>query len=239
MKPEPVRVPHWSLQRNSFLPPQARGFFVYRTAPSPKLLYRRQSHLTGPRGKPCIVAMTENTTATSILSSDEIRRALTRIAHEILERNRGADNLVLIGMHTRGVPLARRLGRAIEEFEGRRVAVGELDIGLYRDDVAGGVRPVMKRTEIPVDIEGQRVVLVDDVLYTGRSIRAAMGALNDFGRPREIQLAVMVDRGHRELPIRADYVGKNVPTSLDEEVEVRLVEVDGTDEVALVRRVRA
>lgn len=180
--------------------------------------------------------MTAKTIAKKILSSDEIRRALTRIAHEILERNGGTTDLVLVGMHTRGVPLARRLGQGMEEFEGEGVAVGELDIGLYRDDVASGVRPMMRPTDIPVDIQGQTVVLVDDVLYTGRTIRAAMGALNDFGRPKEIQLAVLVDRGHRELPIRADYVGKNVPTSLDEEIEVRLAEVDGADEVVLLRK---
>ena len=171
-----------------------------------------------------------------ILSSDEIKRALARIAHEILERNGGVEGMVLVGMHTRGVPLAQRLARWIKEFEDEEVAIGSLDIGLYRDDVSGGVRPLMRPTDLPVDIQGQRVVLVDDVLYTGRSIRAAMGALTDFGRPREIQLAVLVDRGHRELPIRADYVGKNVPTSLDEEVEVRLSETDGADEVVLLRK---
>ncbi|MCI0437676.1 MAG: bifunctional pyr operon transcriptional regulator/uracil phosphoribosyltransferase PyrR [Chloroflexi bacterium] len=170
-----------------------------------------------------------------ILSSDEIRRALVRIAHEILERNGGADGVVLVGMHTRGVPLARRIARAIKDFEGAEALVGELDIGLYRDDLAGGARPLMRPTDIP-DIQGQKVVLVDDVLYTGRSIRAAMDALTDFGRARQIQLAVLVDRGHRELPIRADYVGKNVPTSMDEEVKVRLEETDGVDEVVLIRK---
>ncbi len=171
-----------------------------------------------------------------ILTEDEIRRALTRIAHEILERNGGVEGLVLVGMHTRGVPLAQRLSSYIREFEGKDIEVGELDIGLYRDDLAGGARPLMRPTNIPVDIQGLRIVLVDDVLYTGRTIRAAMDALNDFGRPREIQLAVLVDRGHRELPIRADYVGKNVPTSMDEEVDVRLTEIDGVDDVALLRR---
>ncbi len=171
-----------------------------------------------------------------ILTEDEIRRALSRIAHEILERNGGAEELLLVGMHTRGVPLARRLSSYIKEFEGKEVEVGALDISLYRDDVAGGVRPLMRPTTIPVDIQGWRIVLVDDVLYTGRTIRAAMDALNDFGRPREIQLAVLVDRGHRELPIRADYVGKNVPTSMDEEVKVRLTEIDGMDDVVLLRK---
>ena len=142
--------------------------------------------------------------------------------------------MVLIGLHTRGFPLAQRLAASIEEFEGKETAVGALDIGLYRDDVSGGARPMMRRTDIPVNIEGQRVVLVDDVLYTGRSIRAAMDALTDFGRPREIQLAILVDRGHRELPIRADYVG--MPTSVDEEVVVRMAEIDGEDEVVLVRK---
>ena len=172
----------------------------------------------------------------TILSAVEIRRALTRIAHEILERNGGVQGVVLVGMHTRGVPLAQRLAQWIHESEGEDVAVGALDIGLYRDDVSGGFRPLMRPTDIPVNIQGQRVVLVDDVLYTGRTIRAAMDALTDLGRPSEIQLAVLVDRGHRELPVRADYVGKNVPTSLDEEVEVRLAETDEVDEVVLLRK---
>lgn len=171
----------------------------------------------------------------TIMTGDEIRRALVRVAHEILERNGGAEGLVLVGMHTRGVPIARRVAAFIERFEGAGVPVGELDIGLYRDDLAGGARPAMRRTSIP-DIHGRRVVLVDDVLYTGRSIRAAMDALNDFGRPDRIQLAALVDRGHRELPIRADYAGKNVPTSRDESVETRLVEIDGADEVLLSRK---
>lgn len=170
--------------------------------------------------------------STTILEPDEIRRALTRIAHEVLERNGGADDLVLIGLHTRGVPLARRLASLIEEFERVSTPVGELDIGLYRDDISLARRP-MRPTDIPVSIEGRIVVLVDDVLYTGRTIRAAMDALNDFGRPREIQLAVLIDRGHRQLPIRPDYVGKNVPTSLEEDVQVHLQEVDGDDEVRL------
>ena len=172
----------------------------------------------------------------TILSAVEIRRALIRIAHEILERNGGVQGVVLVGMHTRGVPLARRLAQWINDSEGEDVTVGTLDIGLYRDDVSGGSRPLMRPTDIPVNIQGQRVVLVDDVLYTGRTIRAAMDALTDLGRPSEIQLAVLVDRGHRELPIRADYVGKNVPTSLEEEVEVRLAETDDVDEVLLLRK---
>ena len=178
-------------------------------------------------------------TTRKILSSQEIGRALQRIAHEILERNNGAHGLVLVGMHTRGVPLASRLARSISEFEGENVPMGALDIGLYRDDVSGGARPLMRPTDIPIDIQGRRVVLVDDVLYTGRTIRAAMDALNDFGRPIAIQLAVLVDRGHRELPIKADYVGKNVPTSIDEIVEVRVNEIDGVDEVLLTRKVEA
>ena len=153
-------------------------------------------------------------TTRKILNSQEIGRALRRIAHEILERNNGAQGLVLVGLHTRGVPLASRLARSMSEFEGENVPMGALDIGLYRDDVSGGAKPLMRPTDIPIDIRGQRVVLVDDVLYTGRTIRAAMDALNDFGRPIAIQLAVLVDRGHRELPLKADSVGKNGPSGL-------------------------
>jgi len=171
-----------------------------------------------------------------ILSAEDIRRAVRRIAHEIVERNRGPSAVALVGMHTRGVPLAHRLAEAIREFEGDSVPVGELDIGLYRDDIPSlELRSRLQRTEMPVDIDRWRVVLVDDVLYTGRSIRAAMDALTDFGRPASIQLAVLVDRGHRELPIRPDYVGKNIPTALQEQVEVLLEEVDGLDEVRITR----
>ncbi|MBF8268122.1 MAG: phosphoribosyltransferase [Dehalococcoidia bacterium] len=168
-----------------------------------------------------------------LMSQEEIRRALTRIAHEILERNRGVEGLVLVGMHTRGVPLARRLAERIQLFEGELVPVGALDIGLYRDDLVVRGHPSTRSTDIPVSIEGKKVVLVDDVLFTGRSIRAAMDALMDLGRPCLIQLAVLVDRGHRELPLRADYVGKNIPTALSERVEVRLAEVDDADAVVL------
>lgn len=170
----------------------------------------------------------------TVLFADEIRRAVRRIAHEIVERNHGLEGLVLVGMRTRGVPLARRLADAIEEFEGERVSVGALDINLYRDDLSSlELKPRIQPTEMPTDIDGKIVVLVDDVLFTGRSIRAALDALTDFGRPARIQLAVLVDRGHRELPIRADYVGKNIPTSLREEVVVLLEETDGRDEVRI------
>ena len=168
-----------------------------------------------------------------LMSQDEIRRALSRIAHEILERNQGVDNLALVGMHTRGVPLAQRLAERIFRFEGREIPVGALDIHRYRDDLPARGMTSSPPTVIPVDVAGTRVVLVDDVLFTGRSIRAAMDALMDLGRPRLIQLAVLVDRGHRELPIRADYAGKNIPTSFDERVEVRLTEVDGNDAVII------
>lgn len=168
-----------------------------------------------------------------LMSQDEVRRALSRIAHEILERNRGVDGLVLVGMHTRGVPLAQRLGERIRQFEGKDVPVGALDIRPYRDDLPARGLASSPSTDIPVNIADRKVVLVDDVLFTGRSIRAAMDALMDLGRPCLIQLAVLIDRGHRELPVRADYVGKNVPTSLDEHVEVRLMEVDGSDAVVL------
>ena len=170
----------------------------------------------------------------SILGADEIRRALVRISHEILERNGGVDGIVLVGIQTRGVWLAKRIASFIRQFEGADVPVGELDVGLYRDDIAERGRPLM-HTSIPSGVHGRCVVLVDDVLYTGRTIRAAMDALNDFGRPREIQLASLVDRGHRELPIRPDYVGKNVPTSREESVQVYMSEIDGADRIALLR----
>ena len=169
-----------------------------------------------------------------IMSAQDMRRAIIRIAHEIVERNRGAEGLVLAGIRTRGAPLADRLAHQIAGFEGHQVPAGALDIGLYRDDLASHTRPMVQSSELPVDIDGRNVVLVDDVLFTGRSIRAAMDALTDLGRPRLVQLAVLVDRGHRELPIRADYVGKNVPTSLKEEIQVCLEEVDGRDEVVLI-----
>jgi pyrimidine operon attenuation protein / uracil phosphoribosyltransferase len=167
-----------------------------------------------------------------ILDEREIRRATTRIAHEILERNKGADDLVLVGIAARGDDLARRLAAGILEIEGTKVPVGVLDITFYRDDI--GLRaeaPEVHETRIDFDVSGRTVVLVDDVLFTGRTIRSALDALIDFGRPRQIQLAVLVDRGHRELPIRADYVGKNVPTRADQAVRVLLTEVDGEDAV--------
>ena len=170
-----------------------------------------------------------------LLSDADIRRALTRIAHEIVEATRGTRDLVLVGLHTRGVPLAQRLAGAIEGFEDARVPVGTLDIALHRDDLSRlGAAPRIRRSEIPVDITEKQVILVDDVLYTGRSIRAAMDALLDIGRPRRILLAVLVDRGHRELPIRPDFVGKNVPTHRSEEVRVELRETDGCDQVLLL-----
>ncbi len=171
-----------------------------------------------------------------ILSTEEIRRALSRIAHEIVEQNPSLTDVVLVGMRTRGVPMAARLAQRIADLEGRPVPVGALDIGLYRDDISYlDLKPQLKPTEIPTDIAGKVVVLVDDVLFTGRSIRAALDALIDFGRPQQIQLAVLVDRGHRELPIRADYVGKNTPTARHDEVQVRLEEIDGRDEVVVVK----
>lgn len=171
----------------------------------------------------------------AVMGPEEIRRALSRIAHEVLERNKGAEGLALVGIHTRGVPLAHRLAQRILQFEGAQVPVGSLDIGLYRDDLPFRPPLPISATHIPTDIRGRTVVLVDDVLFTGRTIRAAMDALLDLGRPRAIQLAVLVDRGHRELPIRADYVGKNLPTSLEEKVRVYLTEVDGRDAVVIIR----
>ena len=170
-----------------------------------------------------------------IMTEEDIKRTLARIAHELIERNELLQDLILVGMHTRGVPLARRLAANIESFAEAKIAVGTLDISLYRDDLSSlELKPVVKLTDIPATIEGKSIVLVDDVLYTGRSIRAAMDALTDLGRPRLIQLAVLVDRGHRELPIRADYVGKNIPSSRDEEIQVKLKETDGVDEVTIV-----
>jgi pyrimidine operon attenuation protein/uracil phosphoribosyltransferase len=171
------------------------------------------------------------------MSSEDIRRAIMRVAHEVVEQNRGCQELMLVGMRTRGVPLAQRLAAAIREFESEAVPVGALDIGLYRDDLpARGTRVEIQPTELPQDIADQRVVLVDDVLFTGRSIRAALDALIDYGRPQRIQLAVLVDRGHRELPIRADFVGKNIPTSREDEVMVQLEETDGIDQVLVTER---
>jgi pyrimidine operon attenuation protein / uracil phosphoribosyltransferase len=168
-----------------------------------------------------------------VMLPEDVRRTLARIAHEILERNKGIEGLVLVGMHTRGVPLAKRLATNIEAFEGVKIPVGTLDISLYRDDLSLHPQPKVNRTDIPLSIKNMVVVLVDDVLYTGRSTRAAMDALIDLGRPTSIQLAVLVDRGHRELPIRADYVGKNIPSARDEEIQVHLAETDGRDEVVI------
>ena len=171
-----------------------------------------------------------------IMTAEEIRRATIRLSHEIVEKQAGTDGLLLIGIQRRGVPLARRIAAAILENEGAEVPVGALDITFYRDDLSlVAQQPVVKGTELPSGIDGRTVVLVDDVLYTGRTIRAAMDALVDFGRPQAIRLAVLVDRGHRELPIRADHVGKNVPTSREELVKVHLEETDGEDGVEIER----
>lgn len=170
-----------------------------------------------------------------ILDKEGIRRSLTRIAHEIIERNKGTENLTLVGIRRRGVPLAERLAERIRDIEGRKVPVGTLDITLYRDDLTTlAYQPLVRSTEITFPVSGKIVVLVDDVIFTGRTIRAALDALIDLGRPRVIQLAVLIDRGHRELPIRADYVGKNVPTSRKEEVAVRLLEIDGEERVVIL-----
>jgi len=171
-----------------------------------------------------------------ILDQAGIQRAVTRIAHEIVERNKGTNDLVLIGLRSRGVDLARRIAKELKIIDGVDIPVGTLDVTLYRDDLGRvGVQPVVRKTEISFSINEKRVVLVDDVLYTGRTIRAALDSLIDLGRPRLIQLAVLVDRGHRELPIRADYVGKNVPTSRQEQVQVLLTEEDGVDGVLMVK----
>jgi pyrimidine operon attenuation protein/uracil phosphoribosyltransferase len=178
-----------------------------------------------------------------LLDAEAIARTLSRIAHEIIERNSPLDDVVLVGIHTRGVPLARRLQGLVEERSGTEPPVGALDITLHRDDAHVRGEPglddrlVVRGTDIPVSLEGRTVVLVDDVLYTGRTIRAAIDALLEFGRPARVQLAVLVDRGHRELPIRPDFVGKNLPTARDERIQVELVEVDGVDRVLLAREV--
>ena len=169
-----------------------------------------------------------------IMDEATIDRTLTRIAHEILEKHRGCDDLVLVGIRTRGVPLARRLGEKIKKIEGCEIPVGLLDINLYRDDLTTiADHPVLRKTEITFSVDDMKIILVDDVLFTGRTIRAALDALIDLGRPRLIQLCVLVDRGHRELPIRADYVGKNVPTSRDQQISVYLSESDGRDAVEI------
>jgi pyrimidine operon attenuation protein/uracil phosphoribosyltransferase len=171
-----------------------------------------------------------------VMDADRISRTLTRIAHEIVERNRGVEELAIVGVRTRGVFIAKRLAQTLKEITGHSIPTGALDITLYRDDLmrhSVGPQPLVRRTEIPFSIDNHKILLVDDVLYTGRTTRAALDALIDFGRPKAIQLIVLVDRGHRELPIKADYVGKNLPTAPDESVQVRLQEIDGQDEVLL------
>ncbi|SEA19794.1 bifunctional pyr operon transcriptional regulator/uracil phosphoribosyltransferase PyrR [Selenomonas ruminantium] len=176
----------------------------------------------------------EFTDKTVLMDSEGIRRALTRISHEIVEKNKGVENIVLVGIRTRGVPIAERLADNIEKIEGQKPPVGVLDITLYRDDLSTlAYQPIVRPTELPVDITGKTVVLVDDVLYTGRTIRAALDAIIDNGRPKTIQLAVLIDRGHRELPIRADFVGKNVPTSSKEAISVQLQSTDEAEQVML------
>lgn len=175
-----------------------------------------------------------------IMDETAVNRALSRIAHEIIEKNKGISNVVLIGIQRRGVPLARRLAERIREFEGQDVLVGILDITLYRDDLSTlSEQPVVNGTDIPFSITGKVVVMVDDVLYTGRTARAAMDALIDLGRPTAIQFAVLIDRGHRELPIRADYVGKNVPTSRNEIVHVHVTEYDGDNRVIITEQLKS
>lgn len=172
----------------------------------------------------------------NIMSSADLERVIKRISHEIVERNRGSENLVIIGLQKRGVPLGRRIGANIESFEKRKIRFGRLDISFYRDDYGKKIKADIEKTEIDFDVTDMNVILVDDVLFTGRTIRAALDAIIDLGRPRSIQLVVLIDRGHRELPIRADYVGKNLPTAQNEMVEVKFVETDDMDSVILVER---
>ncbi len=172
-----------------------------------------------------------------LMDKDEIRRSLLRLSHQILEKNREIEDLVVIGIHRRGVTLAERISKMMEEIKGKKLPTGTLDITLYRDDLTRiAYQPVVRNTNILFPLDDKKVVLVDDVLYTGRTVRAAIDALIDFGRPKKIELVVLIDRGHRELPIRADYVGKNIPTSPGEMVEVKVEELDGTDEVLILKR---
>ncbi len=171
-----------------------------------------------------------------ILTAQDIKRTLTRIAHEIIESNRGFDNLILIGVRTRGYPLAERIASILSEIKGEQIPVGVLDFTLYRDDISSLPKDLtIEPSDIPTRIADKKVILVDDVLFTGRSVRAAMDALVDWGRPKSIQLAVLVDRGHREMPIRADFIGKNIPSALHERVQVRVEEIDNKDEVVIIR----
>jgi pyrimidine operon attenuation protein/uracil phosphoribosyltransferase len=179
----------------------------------------------------------EYRTKATVMDAEAISRAITRIAHEILEANKGAGNLAIVGIVTRGAVLAETLARTIRDIEGAEVSVGTLDISFYRDDLAIRLSPEVHRTDIPFDVEGKDIILVDDVLFTGRTIRSAMDAIMDYGRPCSIQLAVLVDRGHRELPIRADFVGKNVPSSSRERVKVYFASTDGHDAVEILERV--
>ena len=177
----------------------------------------------------------EMRTKASVMDVEGIRRALNRIAHEIVEKNKGVEDLIIVGIRRRGVPLAERLSASIEEIENVKPIVGKLDINLYRDDLSETSEyPLLQGTEIPGSVVNKKIVLVDDVLYTGRTVRAAMEAIMDLGRPKSIQLAVLVDRGHRELPIRADYIGKNIPTSLQEIIHVHVEEIDGDEEVLIM-----
>ena len=177
--------------------------------------------------------MTNEKVKAKLIDERGLERTITRLAHEILERNKGIESIVIVGVRTRGAPLAERIVERISEIEGKKTPFGTLDISMYRDDYRQKI-PSLKGTDIPFEIDKKNVILVDDVLYTGRTARAALDALMDFGRPATVQLAVLVDRGHRELPIKADYVGKNIPTSIGEEAKVRLKELDGEDRVVLV-----
>lgn len=182
--------------------------------------------------------MTESEKAI-VLDNQAIRRALTRVAHEIIEKNKGIEDCVIVGIKTRGIYLAKRIASRIEQIEGKRIAIGELDITLYRDDLTTKTEdrePIVKGSDIPVDITNKKVILVDDVLFTGRTVRAALDALIDIGRPAQIQLAVLIDRGHREFPIRADYVGKNIPTANSEQIVVELEEIDKSDQVTIHKK---